>query len=48
MMDLIGIGSLGMYAKSLRLKTQWDLKKSGGNVNSHDSIANGFSVETRA
>ena len=37
-MDLTGIGSLGMYTKSLRLKTQWDLKKSSGDVNSHDSL----------
>ena len=37
-MDLTGIGSLGMYAKNLRLKTHWDLKKNSGDVNSHTSL----------
>lgn len=37
-MDLTGIGSLGLYTKNLRLKTRWDLKKSGGDLNSHASL----------
>lgn len=34
-MDFMMIGSLNSYARSVKLKTQWDLKKNSGDVTSH-------------